>query len=69
MATENQHLVKAAFDRAEKRHGKAKHLLSRAAWEALVKAEAFDIIMGQVDESQSMVRYANAIQRALSDEK
>lgn len=67
MTTENQHLIKSAFERAEKRHGKARHLLSRETWEALVKAEAFDIIASQVDESQSMVRYANAVTRALGD--
>jgi hypothetical protein len=65
---ENQHLVQAAFDRAAKKHGKAKHLLSRDAWEALVKAEAFDIIVTQVDETQSMVRYAGAVLRALNEE-
>lgn len=68
MDRENQHLVRAAHERAEKRHGRAKHLLSRDAWEALVKAEAFDIIASQVDETQSMVRYASAVMRSLADD-
>lgn len=44
----HERLVRLAHSRAEKKHGDARHLLSRETWEALVKAEALDIAAAQV---------------------
>lgn len=58
MAAEHVHLVKEAFRAAESKYGKSWHLLSAEIREALVRAEAFNIIARQVDTSESMVRFA-----------
>lgn len=62
---ENAHLVKAAFERAEEKYGKAWHVLAPEIREALVKAEAFNIIAQQHDASGPMVRFAIAVVREL----
>lgn len=63
--TENKHLVKAAFDEAERKYGKAWHLFAPEVRESLVKAEAFNIISRQLDESSAMVRFAQSVVREL----
>jgi hypothetical protein len=62
---ENAHLVKAAFERAEEKYGKAWGFFSAEVREALVKSEAFNIIAQQHDEANKMTQFAVAVVREL----
>ena len=63
--TENAHLVKAAFERAEDKYGKAWQFFAPEIREALVRSEAFNIVATQHDVSDAMVRFAQAVVREI----
>lgn len=61
----NAHLVKAAFERAEEKYGKAWKFFAPEIREALVRAEALTIIALQHDDANPMVQLAQDIVREI----
>lgn len=63
----NAHLVQQAFEEAQAKYGAHWHLLSPGIREALVRSEAFNVIVRQVEgrESDEWVQFAHAVVREI----
>jgi hypothetical protein len=63
----NAHLVQQAFAEAQKKYGRHWHLLSPGIREALIRAEAFNVIVRQVESAEvdTWVQFAHAVVREL----